>query len=324
MSDTTIPSNKQTLGMLSVAAGVSVFSLQDAIIKGLSGNFPVHEIVFVRSSVALPILLVVMMAEARGRPALSRLGLHLLRGLLMFFAFTGYYLAIAQLQLAQAIALFFTAPLFLTALSGPVLGERIHPRSWVAVAIGGAGVLTVLRPGVGDLDPALFLPVLSAFAYALSALCARRLGATESGGAMALTAAAVYMLASAAAGLALVGLAPPADAHPSIKFLLDPWHWPDARDLGLMAACGVISAVAFFFLGHGYRLAEANRAAPFEYASLPWGILWGFVFFDNLPDLATVLGAIVIVYGGLYALRLDLGGRRRKTPFLTLSDEDKP
>jgi drug/metabolite transporter (DMT)-like permease len=215
-------------------------------------------------------------------------------------------------------------PLFVTALSGPVLGERVHPRSWVAIAIGGAGVLTVLRPGAGELDPALFLPVLSALAYALSALCARRLGATQSGGAMALTAAVVYMLASAATGLALAGINPPADAHPSIKFLLDPWRWPDAREFGLMAACGVISAVAFFCLGQGYRLAEASRAAPFEYASLPWGILWGFLFFGNLPDLPTVLGGLVIVYGGLYALQLDLGSRRRKTPFLTLSDEDKP
>jgi S-adenosylmethionine uptake transporter len=316
--------NRQILGMLSVATGVSIFSLQDAIVKGMSGDFPVHEIVFVRSLVAFPLLLAVIMAEARGWPAFRRLGLHLLRGLLMYVAFTIYYLAIAHLQIAEAVALFFMAPLLVAGLSGPTLGERVSPRSWIAIAVGAAGVVVILRPSFGELDPALLLPVFSSLAYALSVLCSRRLGETQSGGAMALTATVVYVLASAATALGVAGLAVPAGADPSLRFLLNPWLWPGLKDLGLMAACGLIAASAFFCLGQGYRMAEANRAAPFEYAALPWGILWGYVFFANLPDLATLLGAAIIVAGGLYALSLERAAWPRKTTFVLLSDEDQP
>jgi drug/metabolite transporter (DMT)-like permease len=317
-------SNRQTLGMLSVAAGVSVFSLQDAIVKGMSASFPVHEIVFVRSLVAFPLLMIATAAEARGWPAFSRLGLHFLRALLMYLAFTAYYLAIAHLQIAETVALFFVAPLLVAALSAPVLGERVTPRSWIAIAIGGAGMLVILRPGLGALDPVLFLPLFAALAYALSVLCGRRLGQTQSGAAMALSATVVYVLASGAMALLVAGRSPPAGANASLRFLLDPWLWPGATDLGLMAACGAISATAFFLLGQGYRMAEANRAAPFEYASLPWSILWGYLFFANWPDLPTLLGALMIVIGGLYALRPDEEAWPRKSVLVILSDEDEP
>jgi drug/metabolite transporter (DMT)-like permease len=309
--------------MVNVAAGVSVFSLQDAIVKTISDSFPVHEIVFVRSLVALPILLLIVMAEARGRPVIGRLGLHLLRGMLMYFAFTCYYLALARLQIAETVALFFIAPLLVVALSGPVLGERVQPRSWIAIIVGGAGVLAIVRPGAGELDPTAFLPVFAALAYAFSVFCGRRLGASQSGGAMALSANFTYVLASGATGFVFASMERPADGGPSIRFLLSPWVWPDTQDLGLMAACGLISAVAFFCLGQGYRLAEASRAAPFEYVSLPWGILWGYLFFGNLPDFATVFGALLIIGGGLYALHVERGLRPTKTTFAVLSDEDE-
>ncbi len=305
---------RQILGMLNVAAGVSVFSLQDAIIKSISGNFPVHEIVFVRSVVALPILLLITIVEVRGTPVFGRLGLHLLRGLLMYFAFTCYYLGLARLQIAETVALFFVAPLFVVALSGPVLGERVQGRSWIAIVVGGAGVLTIVRPGFGQLDLVLFLPVVAALAYAASVLCGRTLGASESGGAMALSANFTYIMASAATGLVLTSMDTPLDGNASLRFLLDPWLWPDARHLGLIATCGLISAVAFFCLGQGYRLAEASRAASFEYASLPWGILWGYLFFGSLPDLPTMLGALMIIGGGFYALHLERGLRRARCP----------
>jgi len=316
--------SRQTLGMLSVAAGVSIFSLQDAIVKSLSSGYPVHEIVFVRSVVALPLLLVATVAEARGWPALSRFGLHLLRALLMYVAFTAYYLAIAHLQIAETVALFFVAPLIVAGLSGPILGEKVSSRSWIAIAIGAVGMLIILRPGVGALDPALFMPLLAALAYALSVLCGRRLGQTQSGAAMALSVTVVYIASSAVMALLVAGRLPAADADASVKFLLDPWAWPHLKDFGLMAACGIISAAAFFFLGQGYRMAEASRAAPFEYASLPWSILWGYLFFANLPDWPTIVGALVIVYGGLYALKFERGAGPRKTALVILSEEDEP
>jgi drug/metabolite transporter (DMT)-like permease len=298
---------RQTQGMLCVAAGVSVFSVQDAIVKGLSGTYQVHEIVVVRSLVALPILLLVALAEERGRLRIHRPLLHLVRGLFLYVSYTSYYLALAHLLIAEAVALYFTAPFFVAALSLPLLGERVRPRSWIAIAIGFCGVLLIARPQTSLFDPTVLLPVLSALAYAIAALLTRRLGTTESGGALALSATLIYVVAGGLTALALanvgVGNLELGDAHSSLRFLLNPWVWPSAIDAGLLTVCGLIAAFGFFFLGQGYRLAEANRVAPFEYASLPWGILWGYWFFGNLPSAATILGAAIIIGAGLYTLQ---------------------
>src|SRR6266481_4177856 len=123
------------------------------------------------------------------------------------------------------------------------------------------------------------------------------------GGAMAFSATVIYGVAGAVTALTLAGIESEANAHASIRFLFNPWVWPGALDLSLLALCGLIAAFGFFFLGQGYRLAKANIAAPFEYVALPWGVLWGYVFFGTLPDFATIGGAAIIVGSGLYTLR---------------------
>ncbi|MGH7122989.1 MAG: hypothetical protein ACREFI_01360, partial [Stellaceae bacterium] len=84
-----------------------------------------------------------------------------------------------------------------------------------------------------------------------------------------------------------------------------PWIWPSPLDLLLMATCGCIAAFGFFCLSQGYRLSEAYRAAPCEYAALPWGVLWGYIFFGNTPDAVMILGALIIMGAGLYTLQPD-------------------
>lgn len=299
--------NRQILGMASVAAGVSIFSIQDVIVKALSGIYPVHQIVVLRSVVALPVLACIAVAEGGGRLNLHRVALHVVRGVLLYISYTGYYLGLAHLPIANALALYFTVPLFVAALGLPILGERVRAQSWGAIGVGFLGVLVIARPGLGSAEPAVLLPIGAALAYSVSALLARRLGTTESGVAMALTATAVYVVGGALTAAALAGVDRPAPtAHSSVRFLLNPWVWPTTLDCGLLTICGLIAALGFFFLGQGYRLAEANRAAPFEYAALPWGMLWGYLFFGNVPDAPMIIGAAVIMGAGLYTL----GGER--------------
>lgn len=304
--------NRQILGMISVAAGVSIFSIQDVIVKALSGIYPVHQIVVLRSLVALPVLACIAVAEGRGRLTLHRVPLHVVRGVLLYISYTGYYLGLAHLPIANALALYFTVPLFVAALGLPILGERVRARSWGAIGVGFLGVLVIARPGLGSAEPATLLPIGAALAYSISALLARRLGTTESGVAMALTATAVYVVGGALTAVAVAGVDHPAPtAHSSIRFLLNPWIWPSALDWGLLTICGLIAALGFFFLGQGYRLAEANRAAPFEYAALPWGVLWGYLFFGNVPDAPMFIGAAVIMGAGLCTLEGERSDRRR-------------
>lgn len=297
----------QILGMLSVAAGVSVFTIQDAIVKGISGIYPVHQIVVIRSLVALPLLVAVTFAQHGGSLRIHRAGLHLVRGIFLYVSYTSYYLALAQLPMATVVALTFTVPFFIASLGLPILGERVRTRSWAAIGVGFLGVLVIVQPGVGLIEPAAILPIVSALAYSVSALLARRLGTTEGGAAMALTATAIYVIAGALTALAVAGIHVSPEAHNSVRFLLNPWIWPSLLDFGLLAVCGVIAAAGFFFLSQGYRLAEANRAAPFEYAALPWSILWGYLFFGNLPDTAMLAGAAVIIGAGIYTLRGERG-----------------
>ena len=190
-----------------------------------------------------------------------------------------------------------------------VLGERVRMRRWVALGAGFIGVLVILRPGVALFEPAALLPIASAAAYATSAVMARRLGSTESGGAMALTATGAYIVGGALTAAVLAGVEPPADAAASIRFLLNPWIWPSTLDLALMALCGCIAAFGFFCLSQGYRLTEAYRAAPCEYAALPWGVLWGYLFFGNTPDAVMILGALIIMGAGLYTLQPEPAAR---------------
>lgn len=295
--------SRQAVGMMSVAAGVSVFTIQDVIVKTLSSVYPVHQIVVLRSLVAFPILLWATYAEQRGHIKMHRGLLHAARGFILYISYTCYYLGLARLPMADVIALTFTVPLFVTMLGVLVLGERVRTRRWVALGAGFVGVLVILRPGVGLFEPAALLPIASAIAYATSAVMARRLGSTESGGAMALTATGAYIVGGALTAALLAGVDVPADAAASIRFLLNPWIWPSTLDLALIALCGCIAAFGFFCLSQGYRLSEAYRAAPCEYAALPWGVLWGYLFFGNTPDAVMILGALIIMGAGLYTLQ---------------------
>jgi drug/metabolite transporter (DMT)-like permease len=275
----------------------------------MSGDYAVHELLFVRSLVALPIVFLVAARESGGFPRLRMLWMHALRGLLMYISYNLYYLAIARISIAENASVFSVTPLLITVLGALVLHERVGKRTWTALAVSGLGVLLILRPASTGFDPALMFPLLAAVAYAFAVVCTRRLGQTEQAGKLALSVTVAYALASAVTGLALARVQP---AEGSLfQFLLNPWRAPEAGDFGLIVACGVISAVGFILISQGYRLAEASRAAPFEYSAMPTAVLWGYVFFQFVPSFQMLLGAAIVVLGGLYALRLDRPETRR-------------
>ena len=295
-----------------VIAGVTVFSIQDVIIKLLSGEYPVLEIVFVRSLVSLPLLFA--FAVLNGTRQVLRIRHPLqqtLRGLVMFLSYTTYYLALAALPLAETVSLFYSAPLFMTALSGPLLGEYPGLRRWSAVAVGFVGVLVIMKPQ-GGLSLAAVLAVASALAYALSAILARRIGATDSAESMTVTASLVYAALSGAAGLTLGDGTLAGSSHPEFEFLLRAWNWPSAGDLALFCLCGLIAAIGFTCLTQAYRVAPATSVAPFEYSSLPWAVLWGWLIWSNLPDAWLGLGIALVVGSGLYVFQREATRARER------------
>ena len=270
-------------GILLLVGGIFIFSIQDVIVRTVSGTYPVLEFVFIRSVFSvLPVLALAVIDG--GLPALRvrRPWLHLLRGILMLAAYTTYFLAVASAPLATVVAIFFSAPLILTAFSALIL----QPANGIAFA------------------PGALIAVVSAVFYALSMIIARRLGKVDSGVSMVTTQTMVYLLLSGLAGLTMQGFEVAPDAYPAIAFLLRPWvMMPTMFDLGLMAACGLIAAAGFFGLTQAYRLAPTSVVAPFEYTGMIWGIVWGFTFWQEVPGVPTWAGIAVIVGAGLYVLR---------------------
>jgi len=297
-------------GIVYLVAGISVFSFQDVLIRALSGAYAVHEIVFVRSLVALPLLVLVLwLGEGLAALRTRRPLLHLVRGAFLLAAYTLYYMAIAAMPLADAVALFFSAPLLITLIAIPALGERVGPRRWLGVAVGFAGVLVMLRPGASALDPAAGFALGAALAYAAGAIVTRRLGASDGGAAMAFSTTLLYLVVTPVLALVVAGTGDGGDA--SLAFLTRPWRLPTTADLGLMAACGAIAAFGFLFLSQAYRAAPASTVAPFEYVGLPWAVLWGYAVWGELPGPATLVGVALVVGAGLYVLRRESARGRR-------------
>lgn len=299
------------IGTLSLCAGVLVFSVQDVIVKWVAGTYPIHEVVVLRSLVALPLLLAMVRYEAGLRAVRTRrLGRLVARGALLLVCYTSFYLSLPAMPLASAVALSFSSPLIITALAGPMLGEKVGPDRWLAVLVGFAGVLVIVRPDEGVLEPAALLPLLSALTYALGQLLTRRLGVTEPSSVMAFYQNCVFIAGGAlmAAVLGTGRLA--AGGHPSAEFLLRAWAMPPPIDLAILLGGGLVAGTGAFLLTHAYRVAEANAIAPFEYTSLVWASAWGFALWDEVPGFGTLAGIALILCAGLYVLR----SRRRRHP----------
>ena len=295
---------ENVIGIAALSLGVLIFSTQDAIIKSLSGDYAVTQAIVIRGLVSLPILAAMVQFECGLRALRSRqLWPMLARGVIMLIAYTAYYMAFPALPLAEAVALFFTAPIMVTVMAGPFLGEHVSLKSWLAVASGFAGVLIILQPGSALFEPAALLSLISATAYASSMILARRLGVSEPASVMAFYQNCVFLTGAAGLALLFAGLGIEQSGHPSVEFLVRPWVMPSTVDFLLMAACGVIAAIAMFLLTHAYRMAEAKLVTVFEYTGMIWTPLWGFLFFAEIPRWTTLAGTLLIVASGIYAVR---------------------
>ncbi len=296
--------NHTARGILYLCLGILVFSLQDAIIKQVSGAYALTEVLAFRSLVGVPVLLALVQREVGWRALLSpRWGLLALRSLVVFVSYMAYYMAFPALPLADAVALYFTVPLFVTALAGPVLGEKLGWKVGWAVLLGFVGVVVMLQPGSGLFEPAALLSLLSAALYGGSMMMARRLGTTQAASVMSFHQNAFFLLAAVATAGVLQQLGIVHAEHPSLAFLVRPWVLPTWMDGTLMAVCGVVAAVGTLLLTSAYRVARASAVTPFEYTGILWGPTWGYLFFGEIPRATTLLGGAIVVIAGLVALR---------------------
>jgi drug/metabolite transporter (DMT)-like permease len=292
-------------GILALILGIAVFSLQDVILKRLSGEYPFYQAMIIRSLTAVPLLLIIVRVLDGRLTTITtpNWGWMLARGLLNFVAYTAYYLGLAAMPMADTVALFFTAPLFITIAAALVFKERIGPTNLLALLAGFAGMLMIFNLSANLFDPAALLPVLGALGYALTQLATRVLGRSETAAAMTFWGNLTF-LASALALAAVFGSGAYDGApHPSLAFLTRGWQEMPLRDLLLFMACGGIAAVGLSLLTYACRVAPSSSVAPFEYGFMFWGVLWGWMFWGNLPDALGWLGIAIIIGAGLIVVR---------------------
>lgn len=298
------PARARIAGILSLCAGVAVFSLQDVIVKWLSGGYPIHQIIVIRSLVALPLLLVIVHFEVGLRALRTRrLGMLALRGAILLACYTTFYLSVAALPLATAVAISFSSPLFIAALAWPVLGERVGARRLAAIVVGFMGVLVVARPGHGVFEPAAALAIVSALFYALGQVLSRRLGVTEPSSVMATYQNGVFIVVGTLMSLALGSGWAAGDGHPSLEFLVRAWIVPSWGDAAILLAGGLVAGTGAWLLTRAYSMTEVNTVAPFEYTALAWGTFWGFAIWREVPDAFTLAGIALLLGASFYVLR---------------------
>lgn len=298
--------NAAALGVLSALCASFSFSFNDVGVKFLSGDYPLHQITAIRSTVGILFLLAVFVPLEGGWRNLrtNRLGMHLLRGLCVVIANMAFFTGLAAMPLADAVAIFFVAPLIITALSVVILKESVGWRRWAAIAVGLTGVMIVVRPGASSFQIAALLPIVAATFYALLHILTRKIGMTESASTMALYIQITFVAVSLAIGAAFGDGAFAGNGHPSVEFLFRAWVWPAPEDLAVMVGLGAASACGGYFISQAYRLAEAGLVAPFEYTALCLAVFWGWTVFGEWPDPVVWIGIALILGSGLFvALR---------------------
>lgn len=292
-----------TRGIALLTLGIAIFALQDVILKWLAGDYPLSQVMLIRSVTALPIMLFLVHLDG-GLRTLFTPGTRAMigRGLVMFAAYFAYYIALPALPLATTVALYFSAPLFITILSVVFLSERVGPRRWIALALGFLGVALMLQPKDTGFEWAALLVLVSGFAYACSMIAARVLGGRETGSALAFWGNAVFLLLSLVISATLGTGAFEGASHPSLAFLLRGWVMPSATDLALMMTTGLVAALGLTLLTQAYRIAEASVVTPFEYTAMVWSVLYGWLIWQDWPRPVDWLGIAIIIGSGLYIL----------------------
>lgn len=280
----TLNARETPLAILAICAGVAFLVGNDAVAKVLTDRYPPIQIVFLRNLIAVPIIAALIFGLF-GPQALrsNHLRLHALRGLLMVFGAWMYFTGLIYLPLAEATALVFSAPIFITALSVPLLGERVGWKRWSAVLLGFVGVLVIVQPGGATFQMASILPVGTALCYAIFMISARWIERGERLWTMMLFAMFFPMIY--AAPMALVY-----------------WQPIQPADFGLFLAIAAFGSLGLALIGQAFRLAPAAVVAPFDYTALIWATGLGWLIWSDIPGITTIAGAAIIVLSGVVIL----------------------
>jgi drug/metabolite transporter (DMT)-like permease len=294
ISDT--PRNAPAKGIVYMLAASATLTIMDAGIKWLTRDYPVPQIGFMRYAVGM-LVATALAARLGGIATLrtKRPGGHALRSLFNLATMLTFYYALEALPLTDSIAIGYAAPLFMTALSVPLLGERVGWRRWLAVTVGFLGVLIAAQPSGAGISTGALWALAAALFYALTLVTSRQLSTTESSHTI-LFYYSLFVVVALGAWM--------------------PWVWvaPRWEDLWLIVFAGVAGSFGQFFLNQAFRYGEVSLLAPLDYSGLVWAGLLGFIVWTDVPTPAVLAGSAIIISAGIYIVRRETMLRRRPRP----------
>jgi len=293
--------NNNPKGILFILLGMLAFSVQDTIMKYIYNFASLYEIYLIRTFVSFAIILLFL--KITTKPIIFRTRYPLLtfcRVILFFFGFSFFYVSLTVLPLGTATALFFVTPFLLTIFAKFILKEEIGPRRWLAVLIGFVGVYIILDPDFSNFNYMSLTPILCAFCYSLSMIIIKITSEKDSVYTQTFTFYfGAIIISTIFYFIAGEGQYNTID-HPASQFIFREWFSNLEISMLLMVATGFTASAAFLLIFTAYRIASPAVVSPFEYSILLWSSLSGWYFFNEIPDLKTIFGMFLIVFGGIY------------------------
>ena len=293
--------NNNPKGIILILLAMMVFSVQDSIMKYIYNYVSLYEVYLVRTLVSFIIILLFL--KLTKKPIVFKTKYPLLtsiRVVLFFFGFSSFYISLTVMPLATATALFFVTPFLITIFAHFFLKEEIGIRRWSAVIIGFVGVYIILDPNFNNFDYLSLTPILCAFCYSLSMIIIKKTSDKDSVYTQTFTFYIGAIFISSIFYFVIGDGQYNTSSHIASQFIFKEWFANLEDSILLMVATGITASIAFLLLFSAYSIASPSVVSPFEYSILLWSSLSGWIFFNEIPGMNTIVGMIIIVSCGIY------------------------
>ena len=296
-----MPTQNKVKGILFILLGMAFFSIQDALIKFIYEDAALYELYFGRTFVAL-ILLVAYLKLSKQKIILKTHYplLTIFRVICFFFGFSFFYISLTYMSLAEANALFFSSPFFVSILATIFLKEKVGIRRWSAILVGFLGVYIVLNPNFNDFDYMKLAPVACALCYSISMTITKITSEKDNVYTQmihlylgALLISIVFFIFTGQGQFDNF-------SDPAFQFIFRKWFTNPSYAWPFIVVMGCIGTFAFYFVFSAYSIASPSVVSLYEYSLIIWSILTGYILFNNTPTLRTLIGVAIIIGAGLY------------------------
>jgi len=293
--------NNNTKGIILILAAMLIFAVQDSLMKYIYNSVSLYEVYIIRTVISF--ILVIIFLKILKKPIVFKTHYPLLtlcRVILFFFGFSSFYISLTIMPLATATALFFVTPFLITIFAKFILKDQIGLRRWIAVIVGFIGVYIILNPNFDDFDYFSLTPILCAFCYSLSMIIIKKTSEKDN------VYQQMFQFYIGATIISIIFYFFIGDGryntidNPAAQFIFREWFSNLEFSLIYMITLGFTAAAAFLLIFSAYRIASPAVISPFEYSILIWSTLSGWIFFNEIPNINTMIGMFLIVVGGIY------------------------